>query len=87
MSGPLTAEAKVLRALDELRDAWAEILARNAEPEPSPTALLTLSAAAERLGVARSTVSRWVDDGRLRSVGRPGARRVSVAELDRLAGR
>jgi excisionase family DNA binding protein len=84
MSARPSAEARALRALDELRDALAEVFARQAAPEP-PAALVTLSTAARLLGVSRSTVTRWADSGRLRVVGPPNARRVPKAEIQRLA--
>lgn len=79
----MTPEARVLRALDELRDGLAEILVRRDPPEPA--ALVTLTAAASALGVSRSTVTRWADDGRLRVVGPRNARRVPRSEIQRLA--
>lgn len=80
----MTPELRVLRALDELRDAMAAVLAARREPA-EPPALLTISDAAERLGVSRSTATRWADDGRLRTVGGRKARRVPRAEIERLA--
>lgn len=85
MTGRLSPELRVLRALDELRDAMAEVLATRTDPVP-PAALLTLTAAAHRLGIARSTATRWADAGRLRTVGPSHARRVPAAELERLIG-
>jgi len=41
--------------------------------------------AASALGVSRSTVTRWADDGRLRVVGPRNARRVPRSEIQRLA--
>jgi len=76
-------ELRLLQALDEFRDALADVLVTRSEPTPPP-ALLTLTDAAERLGVARSTVTRWADSGRLRTVGPPNARRVPASELERL---
>lgn len=80
----MTPELRALRALDELRDALGEIFARQVEP-PAPAALVTLTEAARRLGVSRSTVTRWADSGRLRTIGGPNARRVPRSELDRFA--
>lgn len=77
-------ELRVLRALDELRDAFAELFAAEPAEPTEGDRLLTLTNAARRLGVARSTVSRWADAGRVRTVGPPHARRVHVAELERL---
>ena len=80
----MTPEARLLRALDEFRDALAAVLADRREPV-EPAALLTLSATAERLGVSRSTVTRWADGGRLVTVGPPNARRVPRSEVEALA--
>lgn len=80
----MTPELRVLRALDEFRDALGVLLAARAEPA-EPPALLTLTATAKRLGVSRSTVTRWADDGRLRTIGTKKARRVPRSELERLA--
>ncbi len=81
----MTPEERVLRALDDLRDAMAAVLRDRTEPEPPP-ALLTLADAARRIGVSRSTATRWADDGRIRTIGGPNARRVPRSEIDRLAG-
>lgn len=80
----MTPEERLLRALDELRDAMGAVLARRAEPAEMP-ALLTLTAAARAIGVSRATVTRWADAGRLRTVGGHKARRVPRAELERIA--
>jgi excisionase family DNA binding protein len=80
----MTPELRVLRALDELRDAMAAAFAQRHEPA-DPPALLTLKDAAIQLGVSRSTATRWADDGRLRTIGEPKARRVPRAEIERLA--
>jgi molybdopterin-binding protein len=51
-------------------------------------ALLTVRAAADRLGVAYSTVKRWVHTGRVRTTRTEGGHhRVSDAEIDRLLAR
>jgi molybdopterin-binding protein len=51
-------------------------------------ALLTVRAAAGRLGVAYSTLKRWVHSGRVRTTRTEGGHhRVSEAELDRLMAR
>jgi len=51
-------------------------------------ALLTVRAAAERLGVAYSTLKRWVHTGRVRTTRTEGGHhRVSEAEIDRLMAR
>ncbi|CAN5234133.1 hypothetical protein BH24CHL7_BH24CHL7_14650 [soil metagenome] len=81
----MTPEARALAALDAFRDAFAELLTAGREPS-EPPALLTLTGAAAALGVSRSTVTRWADDGRLRTIGGPKARRVPRAEVARLAG-
>ncbi len=50
--------------------------------------LLTIRAAAERVGVGYSTFKRWVLAGRVRTTRTQGGHhRVSEAELDRLAAR
>jgi len=79
----MTPAERVLRALDELREAMAAVLAQPPEPV-EPGALMTLTAAARTLGVSRSTVTRWADDGRLRTVGGHRSRRVPRAALDAL---
>ncbi|HVH28378.1 MAG TPA: TOBE domain-containing protein [Vicinamibacterales bacterium] len=51
-------------------------------------ALLTVRAAAERLGVAYSTLKRWVLTGRVRTTRTQGGHhRVSESEIDRLTAR
>ena len=51
-------------------------------------ALLTVRAAAERLGVAYSTLKRWVHSGRVRTIRTEGGHhRVSDVEIDRLLAR
>jgi molybdopterin-binding protein len=56
--------------------------------EGSDMALLTVRAAAEQLGVAYSTVKRWVHSGRVRTTRTEGGHhRVSDAEIDRLLAR
>lgn len=80
----MTPEARVLAALDALRDAFGDLLAARSEPAEDP-ATYTLTAAARRLGVSRSTATRWADDGRLRTIGAPKARRVPRSEIERLA--
>ena len=51
-------------------------------------ALITVRAAAERLGVAYSTLKRWVHTGRVRTTRTEGGHhRVSDAEIDRLMAR
>jgi excisionase family DNA binding protein len=77
-------ELRVLLALDELRDAMAAVLTVRHEPT-EPPALLTLTAAAARLGVSRSTASRWADAGALAVVALDGRRWVPYLELGRLA--
>lgn len=80
----MTPELRLLRAMDEMRDAMAAVLAARLEPA-EPAALLTLSAAAHRLGVSRSTATRWADSGALAVVALDGRRWVPAAELDRIA--
>jgi molybdopterin-binding protein len=51
-------------------------------------ALITVRAAAERLGVAYSTLKRWVHTGRVRTTRTEGGHhRVSDAEIERLMAR
>jgi len=51
-------------------------------------ALLTVRAAAERLGVGYSTLKRWVHTGRVRTTRTEGGHhRISDAEIDRLTTR
>ncbi len=51
-------------------------------------ALLSVSAAADRLGIAYSTLKRWIRSGIVRTTRTEGGHhRVSEAELDRLAAR
>lgn len=51
-------------------------------------ALMTVRAAAERLGVAYSTLKRWVHSGRVRTTRTDGGHhRVAEAEIDRLMAR
>ena len=51
-------------------------------------ALVTVRAAAERLGVGYSTLKRWVHTGRVRTTRTEGGHhRVSDAEIDRLTAR
>ena len=48
-------------------------------------ALMTVRAAAEKLGVGYSTMKRWIGDGRVRTtLTEGGHHRVSEAEIDRL---
>jgi excisionase family DNA binding protein len=79
----VTPEARVLAALDLLRDAFGDLLAAQ-RPSDEPAELMTITEAAARLGVSRSTATRWADSGRLRTVGVLGARRVprsAIAEF------
>lgn len=81
----MNAETRLLAALDDFRDALAEYVAdRRIEP-PTPAALVTLTAAARSLGVARSTATRWADTGELPTRTIDGRRWVARADLDRLA--
>src|SRR4030095_3365906 len=51
-------------------------------------ALMTVRAAAERLGVAYSTLKRWVHSGRVRTTRTDGGHhRIAEAEIDRLMAR
>ena len=51
-------------------------------------ALVTVRAAAERLGVGYSTLKRWVHTGHVRTTRTEGGHhRVSEAEIDRLMAR
>ena len=89
---PLLA-ARMIAAEDDYRRALAEYLAavnaaladREAAPDPSAQ-LLTLAAAARRMGVARSTVSRWVASGALPAITLSGRPWVKVADLRRMSG-
>src|SRR6478672_1352169 len=48
-------------------------------------ALLTVRAAAERLGVGYSTLKHWIYEGRVRTTQTPGGHhRIADAEIDRL---
>ncbi len=50
--------------------------------------LFTVRAAADRLGIAYSTLKRWIRSGMVRTTRTEGGHhRISVAELDRLAAR
>ena len=50
--------------------------------------LLTVRAAAERLGVAYSTLKRWIGTGRVRTMRTEGGHhRIAEAEIDRLTAR
>lgn len=80
----MTPEERLLRALDEFRDALAAVLAEPRTPA-EPAALLTLTDAAEALGVSRSTATRWADTGRLHTIGPANARRVPRSEIEALA--
>ncbi len=51
-------------------------------------AMLTIRAAAERLGVSYSTFKRWIHDGSVRTIRTEGGHhRVAEAEIDRLTAR
>jgi molybdopterin-binding protein len=51
-------------------------------------ALLTVRAAAERLGVGYSTLKHWIYEGRVRTTQTPGGHhRIAESEIDRLAAR
>jgi molybdopterin-binding protein len=51
-------------------------------------ALLTVRAAAERLGVGYSTLKHWIYEGRVRTTQTPGGHhRIAESEIDRLVAR
>ena len=51
-------------------------------------ALLTVRAAAERMGIGYSTLKQWIFQGKIRTTQTPGGHhRLSEAELDRLLAR
>ena len=51
-------------------------------------ALLTVRVAAERLGVAYSTLKRWIGSGRVRTTRTEGGHhRIAEVEIDRLIAR
>ena len=51
-------------------------------------ALLTVRAAAERMGVGYSTLKQWIYQGRVRTTQTPGGHhRIADAELERLTAR
>lgn len=81
----MTAETKLLAALDGFRNALAEYIDRPAEPPP-PAALLTLASAARILGVSRSTATRWASSGELPTRDIDGRRWVARTDLDRVTG-
>ena len=59
------------------------------EDEQGGLQLLSISAAAARLGVHQNTLRRWANEGIVKSVRPPkpgGHRRFTVAEIDRLRG-
>jgi molybdopterin-binding protein len=50
--------------------------------------LLTVRAAAERLGIGYSTLKQWIYQGRIRTTNTPGGHhRIAEAEIDRLIAR
>lgn len=52
---------------------------------PETTELVKVSEAAARLGVSRSTITRWAADGLIPCVQFPnGSYRIPVAEIDRI---
>jgi D-alanyl-D-alanine carboxypeptidase len=81
----MTAEARLLAALDSFRDALAEYVADRRTGPPTTAALVTLTDAARSLGIARSTATRWADRGELPTRVIDGRRWVARADLDRLA--
>lgn len=80
----MTPEERALAALDDLRDALGAVFAQR-RVQADPPALLTISAAAERLGISRATATRWADSGRLPTVGARKSRRVPLAAINELA--
>lgn len=80
----MTPEERVLRALDDLRDAMGAAFAQRYEAPEAP-ALLTLTHAAQRIGISRATATRWADSGRLKTIGATKSRRVPRSEIERLA--
>ncbi len=57
---------------------------RQAKPERGGGGLLTITEAAERLGVSAATLRRWADSGAIRTVRLPsGYRRFEPAEVAR----
>ena len=83
----MTAEARLLAALDAVRDALAEYVAAHRAAPPPPAALVTLTDAARALGISRSTATRWADCGDLPTRTIDGRRWVARVDLDRLAAR
>ena len=52
---------------------------------PKDTELLSIGAAAERLGVSQKTLRKWADGGQIRVVKLPsGFRRFEPAEIERM---
>lgn len=80
----MTAEARLLAALDAFRDALAEYVADRPTEPPPPAALVTLTDAARTLGVSRSTATRWAATGELPTRVIDGRRWIARADLDRL---
>lgn len=80
-------EARVRAAVAELADALIAALREPAaDPAPDgPIDLLSVDAAARRIGIARSTAYLAVRDGSLRSVRIRGRRLVPASEIARLA--
>jgi excisionase family DNA binding protein len=78
-------EARVLQALDGLRDALAEYMAESRSVPTDPAAFLTVTEAARVLGVSRSTATRWLASGELPYRELDGRRWIARADIDRLA--
>ncbi len=74
-------------ATEAQRAALAALLAAVVTEPPPDRELVTIAAAARRLGVSRSTATRWADAGDLATVLIDGRRWVTSAELDRLGKR
>lgn len=74
---PETPEARLLGALDALRDAMAEYVGREPAP-PAAERLLSIDEAAEMLGIGRVTLYSEIQAGRLRTL-KVGRRRLVPA--------
>jgi excisionase family DNA binding protein len=83
----MSAETRLLAALDAFRDAFAQYLADRRTEPPPPAALLTITTAARALGVSRSTATRWIASGELPSRVLDGRRWIARADVDGLARR
>lgn len=77
-------ETRIRDALRELGDALVS-LAKSSPADVAPVGLLAVEAAAERLGIARSTAWEAIRAGELRTVKVRGRRLVPTTELERIA--